>query len=41
MWQPAFKIEMPNYPVGGVAPSTYALALFNYIQKARARQRRR
>jgi hypothetical protein len=41
MWQPDIKIETAIYPAGGVAPSTYTLALFNYIQKARARLRRR
>jgi hypothetical protein len=37
MWQPDIKFETVSYPAGGVAPSTYALALHNYIQKARAR----
>jgi hypothetical protein len=36
MWQPDIKFET-TYPAGGVAPSTHALALHNYIQKARAR----
>ena len=37
MWQPDIKFEKATYPAGGVAPSTYDLALHNYIQKARAR----
>jgi hypothetical protein len=41
MWQPDIKVEIVTYPAGGVAPSTYALALFNYIQEARDRLRRR
>ncbi len=41
MWQADIKFETPTYPAGGVAPSTYALALHNYIQKARARLRLR
>ena len=41
MWQPDIKFETTSYPAGGVAPSTYALALYNYIRKARARRRRR
>ena len=40
MWQPDIKFETATYPAGGVAPSSYALALYNYIQKARARLRR-
>ncbi len=40
MWQPDFKIEVVTYPAGGVAPSTYVLALHNYMQKAKARLRR-
>jgi len=41
MWQPDIKFETATYPAGGVAPSTITLALFNYIQKVRARPRRR
>ena len=41
MWPTDIKFETATYPAGGVAPSTYALALHNYIQKARARLRRR
>jgi hypothetical protein len=41
MWQPDIKVETANYPAGGVAPSTYTLALHNYIQKAKAWLRRR
>jgi hypothetical protein len=40
MWQPDIKIETASYPTGGVAPSTYALALHNYIRKARSWLRR-
>ncbi len=39
MWQPDIKFETAAFPAGGVAPSTYALALYNYIQKIRARPR--
>jgi hypothetical protein len=41
MWQPDIKFETVSHPAGGVAPSTYALALYTYIQKAKARLRRR
>jgi hypothetical protein len=41
MWQPDIKFETVTYPAGGVAPSTHALALHNYIQKARSWLRRR
>ena len=43
MWQPPSDLtfETVTYPAGGVAPSTYVLALHNYIQKAKARLRRR
>ena len=41
MWQPDLKVERPSYPKGGVAPSSYDLALFNYLQKARTRQNAR
>ena len=37
MWQLDPRLEAPSYPKGGVAPSRYDLALFNYIQKTRAR----
>ncbi len=37
MWQPDTKFETAAYPAGGVAPSSYALRLFNYIRKARSR----
>ncbi len=37
MWQPDPRSDAPSYPKGGVAPSSYDLALFNYVQKARAR----
>ena len=37
MWQPDIKFETATYPAGGVAPSTFTLALFNYIQKVRAK----
>ncbi len=37
MWQPDIKFETVSDPAGGVAPSSYALALHNYIQKAGAR----
>jgi hypothetical protein len=40
MWPTDIKFETPTYPAGGVAPSTYALALYNYIQKVRSRPRR-
>ena len=40
MWLPDIKFETATYPAGGVAPSTYVLALHNYIQKAKARLRR-
>ena len=40
MWQPDIKFETAPYPTGGVAPSTYVLALYNYIQKLRARRHR-
>ena len=40
MWRTDIKVETATYPAGGVAPSTYALALYNYIQKVRARPRR-
>ncbi len=40
MWQPEIKYETASYPAGGVAPSTYALALHDYIRKARARLHR-
>ena len=40
MRQPDIKFETATYPAGGVAPSTYALALHNYIQKVRVRLRR-
>jgi hypothetical protein len=41
MWQPDIKLETPRYPAGGVAPSSYALALHTYIQKIRDQVRRR
>ncbi len=40
MWLPDIKFETATYPAGGVAPSTYALALHNYIRKVRSRPRR-
>lgn len=41
MWQPDIKPETVSYPRGGVAPSSYALLLHSYLQKLRARLRRR
>jgi hypothetical protein len=40
MWRPDIKFETATYPASGVAPSTYALALYNYIQKVRSWRRR-
>jgi hypothetical protein len=40
MWQPDIKFETATHPAGGVAASSFALALHNYIQKAKARLRR-
>ncbi len=40
MWPTDIKFETATYPAGGVAPSTHVLALYNYIQKVRARPRR-
>jgi hypothetical protein len=40
MWQPDIKLETGTYPAGGVAASTYALTLHNYMQKTKARLRR-
>lgn len=37
MWQPDIKLEPTTHPAGGVAPSSYALALHRYIEKARTR----
>jgi len=34
MWQPDIKIETMTYPAGGVAPSTYALALHSHTYPA-------
>ena len=41
MWPTDIEFETATYPAGGVAPSSYALALYSYIQKARSRLRRR
>ena len=38
--QPDIKFETAPYPADGVAPSTFVLAPYNYIQKIRARPRR-
>jgi hypothetical protein len=39
MWQPDTKIETIAYPPGDIAPSIFALALFNYLRKAKSRFR--
>ena len=41
MWQPDIKSETASYPPGGVAPSSYALLLHTYLEKLKARLRRR
>ena len=41
MWQPEIQLKPASYPAGGVAPSSYALALYNYIQKISSHLRRR
>ena len=40
MWPTDIIFKTAIYPAGGVAPSSFALALYNYIQKVRERPRR-
>ncbi len=40
MRPPDINFDTAAYPAGGVAPSTFALAPHDYIQKVRVRLRR-